>query len=1492
MAPSTDSARDNSDPAVQMFSNKRINVCLDDTNFLLWKQQVILTVRGLRLEAYLDPEMPKPSKVLQRASGERVVNPDYTAYVKQDSSLASWLLSTVSSDLLPQLVGAETSAEIWNVITGLYSKLSTTKVMHLHCKLRSMKKGGMQMREYTVKIKEICDLLSLSGHTVSDVEKNATILNGLPAEYAPFVAVVTASREPYTLEGVITVLVDAESRLGDQLDSPVGIHLSQYQAGDSGNRSGYIASDRGRGFRSGQFRGGRFRGRARPQCQICGKLGHFADSCWHRFDEQYKGTSSQQSHPADAPQANNCQYQMVDDENGYEPFVDTTVGTANEPDIQQRSDGAAQVNALTTSGVGSSSAWWYPDSGATHHVTHSKSLLHSALPYVGHGRVHLGDNTTVSIANIGNAAQPALPISSCDLVLNKVLHVPQISRNLLSVSRCAADNDIFFEFHSTECFVKDEKTGKVLLKGIQEEGLYCFPPPPHATESFTVHHTTTNKDTAAFWLWHKRLGHPSPEVLHRVVGSSVCLDRSKVCDACQLGKAHAQPFKSSRTVYSSPFELVEMDVWGPAPLVSAGFSYYISFVDMFSRCCWVYLLRNKSEVVYVFEAFVALVKNQFSSVIKAVQTDGGGEFRAIVDKLNSLGIQHRITCPHTSQQNGVVERRHRQIVETALCLLAQAAAPLKFWSYAVLSATYLINRLPTPVLGNISPLEKLTGKQPDYSFLRVFGCACYPYLRPYNKHKLDFRSQRCVFLGYSPKYRGYQCLGARGRIYISRHVKFDETSFPFQVGVSTDLEPRLESFRSQPVPVLSPSYEQPVTVENDPFVAQEAAEVDNALPTKARDVGTDSHAADFDTIATIPDDTENATAEGNETLAAHGTPRVDDEISTPQVVPTNKDVHLPSPNTLFPDTESHAPRHASSSLGSDIPPSFDGFSTAANDEVADSESRVQGNTHTMITRSKHGIFKPKLYLVDCEGVPRTIHEAMDSVDWRQAVLDEFTALIANGTWTLVPAPAERKIIGCKWLFKIKRNADGSISRYKARLVAKGYSQVPGHDFKDTFSPVVKSLTINVLISLAVLHKWKIHQVDINNAFLKGDLHEVVYMQQPPGFEQTDSNGNVLVCKLEKALYGLRQAPRSWFLKLKGFLLSLQFKCSLADTSLFVYKTDAIITYVIIYVDDILISGSSKHHISLVKQHLHEQFSLKDLGQLDYFLGMQATTCADGLFLSQRKYVFELLQRTQMQDARPADTPMAVSPKLSRYDSEPFLEVAKYRSIVGALLYVCHTRPDIAYAVNRVAQYMQTPTVSHWKAVKRVLRYLKGTLEFGLWFPVQVSTHSALVAFSDADWGSDEDDRRSISGYCVYYGNHLLSWSSKKQRSVSRSTAEAEYRSLADATSEVMWVRNVLVDMHVALAELPKIWCDNTSTIAMAANPVMHAKTKHVDLDLHFVRERVLGCMLQVGYVPANSQVADVMTKPLNATQFEFFRTKLNVVSIEDLRREKSRVNVS
>jgi Reverse transcriptase (RNA-dependent DNA polymerase) len=533
----------------------------------------------------------------------------------------------------------------------------------------------------------------------------------------------------------------------------------------------------------------------------------------------------------------------------------------------------------------------------------------------------------------------------------------------------------------------------------------------------------------------------------------------------------------------------------------------------------------------------------------------------------------------------------------------------------------------------------------------------------------------------------------------------------------------------------------------------------------------------------------------------------------------------------------------------------------------------------MQTRTKTKSLKPKefphhqLYVASNKPIEPTCYtQAIKDPSWRQAMATELTALAHNATWDLVPCPPGAHVIGAKWVFKVKLRSDGTVERCKARLVAKGYDQQEGVDYLETFSPVVRPGTIRIILSIALSQKWAVHQLDVNNAFLHGDISETIYMEQPPGFSNPSLPSHV--CKLKKALYGLKQAPRAWFSKLKGFLLTQGFKSSQADHSLFFKVNSHSTTYILVYVDDILVTGSSSHAIQSLLSALQQQFSLKNLGCLNYFLGIEVTDENGSLHLSQTRYLQSLLERTHMHNAKPIHTPMVSGQQLSKFSGTKLLDPHLYRSTVGALQYATVTRPDLTFAVNKASQFMCEPTDHHWHMVKRILRYIKGTIHHGLSF--QPASQLALHAYSDADWAGCPDDRRSTTGFAVYFGPNLISWSSKKQPTVSRSSTEAEYRSMTVTASELTWISSLLQELQFPMTQAPTLWCDNLGATFLASNPVYHARTKHIELDYHFVREKIENKQLQVKFICSADQIGDFFTKALGRTRFQLLRTKLHV----------------
>jgi histone deacetylase 1/2 len=416
-----------------------------------------------------------------------------------------------------------------------------------------------------------------------------------------------------------------------------------------------------------------------------------------------------------------------------------------------------------------------------------------------------------------------------------------------------------------------------------------------------------------------------------------------------------------------------------------------------------------------------------------------------------------------------------------------------------------------------------------------------------------------------------------------------------------------------------------------------------------------------------------------------------------------------------------------------------------------------------------------------------------------------------------------------------------------------------------FSPIVKAATIRIVLSIAVSQGWSLRQLDVQNAFLHGVLEEEVYMRQPPGFE--DKKHPHYICKLDKALYDPKQAPRAWYSRLSQRLLELGFVPSKGDTSLFFFKKGKLTIFVLVYVDDIIVGSSSQEATNALLKNLKRDFALKDLGDLHYFLGIEVKRPGGDLLLTQGRYTSEILERVNMLDCKPVATPSSPSEKLSLYDGHKLgsQDSTRYQSIVGALQYLTLTRPDNSFAVNKVCQFLHSPTTVHWAAVKRILHYLKGSMGLGLWIRKNPST--LVSAFSDADWAGCPDDRRSTGGFAVYLGSNLVSWSARKQPTVSRSSTEAEYKALANAAAEVMWV---------AHPPAGRLWCDNIGATYLLANPVFHARTKHIEIDFHFVCEQVAKKFLDIRFIHSGDQIADGFTKPLPERLLVKFRNNLNL----------------
>jgi len=500
------------------------------------------------------------------------------------------------------------------------------------------------------------------------------------------------------------------------------------------------------------------------------------------------------------------------------------------------------------------------------------------------------------------------------------------------------------------------------------------------------------------------------------------------------------------------------------------------------------------------------------------------------------------------------------------------------------------------------------------------------------------------------------------------------------------------------------------------------------------------------------------------------------------------------------------------------------------------------------------------------GDPHTYEEAEKNQKWREAMDNEIAAIERNDTWELTVQPNNSRKIGVKWIYKMKLNEKGEVEKYKARLVAKGYAQQHGIDYTKVFAPVARWDTIRMVLAIAAQRKWKVYQLDVKSGFLHGELNEDVYVEQPLGYEKKGEEHKVL--KLKKALYGLKQAPRAWFSRIESYFLKEDFVRCPSEHTLFVKHQEEKILIACLYIDDLVFTESDERMFAEFKASMKQEFDMTDLGKMKFFLGVEIVQNDEGIYLSQRKYTLEILERFGLENANSVRNPMVPGMKLMKNEDGEQVNMTRYKQMVGSLMYLSVTRPDIMFVVGLISRYMEKPTNLHIQAIKRILRYVKGSVNLGIYYKREAASDERLMAYSDNDYAGDQDDLRSISGYVFMLSEGAVAWSSKKQPVVSLSTTRAEFISAAHYACQAVWMRRVLEMLDCKQGTHTIIHCDNMSTIKLAKNLVMHGRSKHIDVRFHFLRELCKEGVIELKHYNTRDQITDIMTKALKMDAFE------------------------
>ena len=505
--------------------------------------------------------------------------------------------------------------------------------------------------------------------------------------------------------------------------------------------------------------------------------------------------------------------------------------------------------------------------------------------------------------------------------------------------------------------------------------------------------------------------------------------------------------------------------------------------------------------------------------------------------------------------------------------------------------------------------------------------------------------------------------------------------------------------------------------------------------------------------------------------------------------------------------------------------------------------------------------------------PKKVAQALADDSWVEAMQEELLQFKLQEVWVLCDLPDGKRVIGTRWVFRIKRDERGNVIKNKARLVAQGYRQEEGVDYDEVFAPVARIEAIRLFLAFASYMGFPVYQMDVKSAFLYGTISEEVYVKQPPGFEDPAHPNKVY--KVIKALYGLHQAPRAWYERLSNFLLQHGYRRGAIDKTLFIKRDKKDIMLVQVYVDDIIFGATKKSMVKEFEDLMQKEFQMSSMGELTFFLGLQVRQTRDGIFINQEKYVADILKRFDLPNLRPATTPIDNNKPLGKDEDGQAVDVKLYRSMIGCLMYLTASRPDIMFAVCLCARFQVTPKVSHMYAVKRIFRYLKHQPKLGLWYPKESPFH--LEAFSDSDYAGDNYDRRSTSGGCQYLGRRLVSWQCKKQTIAATSSTEAEYVAAASCCGQVLWMQNQLLDYGFNFKNTP-INIDNESTICIVKNPVYHSKTKHIQIRHHFIRDCYEHRLINVVKVHTDDNVADLLTKGFDVSRFNHLVVSIGMIN--------------
>ncbi|GKD28292.1 ribonuclease H-like domain-containing protein, partial [Tanacetum coccineum] len=1036
------------------------------------------------------------------------------------------------------------------------------------------------------------------------------------------------------------------------------------------------------------------------------------------------------------------------------------------------------------------------------------------------------------------------------------------------------------DFEYTECLVlspdfKLLDESQVLLKVPRQNNMYSFDLKnvvPSGGLTCLIAKATIDESN----LWHRRLGHINFKTMNKLVRGNLVkrlpsklFENDHSCVACQKGKQHNASCKTKLvSSISHPLQMLHMDLFGPTFVRSINHKIYCLVVtDDYSRFSWVFFLATKDETSGILKTFITGIENQINHKVKIIRCDNGSEFKN--NDMNQFcrmkGIKREFSVARTPQQNGVAERKNRTLIEATRTMLADLLLPTTFWAELVNTACYVQNRVLVTKPHNKTSYELLLGRPPSISFMRPFGCPVTILNTLYPLGKFDGKADEGFLVGYSINSKAFRVFNTRTRkVEENLHIKFLENK-PNVTGSGPewlfDINSLTKSMNYEPVTTVNQTdgnAGKETNVNAEQTGQEKASDHEHILlPLMLSNSTLSSSSQSIDNK-----DADEVLGKGDDDLNERKGQEKEEGASNKEDDQHVQDFKAKLDNLLVQQKEGYANNNnrvstvnpsvsAAGQASENINTGSSNINTASpipNDPKADLNNLVTtinvssipttrihkdhpieqiiGDLHSApltrrMSQQNHEELGLVSYIKKQRRAQKVIH-ALKDPSWIKAMQEELLQFKLQKVWTLVDLPKDKRVIETKWVYRNKKDERGIVVRNKERLVTQGYTQEEGIDYDEFFAPVAR--------------------IEAISAFLYGTIEEEVYVCQPPSFEDLQFPDKVY--KVEKALYGLHQAPRSWYETLSTYLLENGYKRDTIDKTLFIKKDRGDILLVQVYVDDIIFGSTKKSLCVEFEQIMHKRFQMSSIGELTFFLGLQVQQKEDGIFISQDKYVADILNKFDFTPVKAASTPVETNKALNKDEEVEDVDVHLYRSMIGSLIYLTTSRPDIMFAVCACAR----------------------------------DSPFDLEAFSDSDYARASLDRKSTTGGCQFLGKRLISWQCKKQTIVANSTTKAEYVAAANCCGQVLWIQNQMLDYGFNFMNT-KIHIDNESTICIVKNPVFHSKTKHIEIRHHFIRDSYEKKLVQVIKIHTDHNVADLLTKAFDVSRFNFLIASIGLLNL-------------